>query len=159
MTVSAPSGQYDPVKLVNVGTNRWALKPELGISYPVKKFDIDVYGGVWIFTNNADFFPGSRLRQQDPVTAIQGHISYTFRPQLWLAVDTTWYYGGAASVDNAPSSISQNNTRAGLTMSLPLVKRQSVKLAYSTGTTARHGADFNTLSVAWQFAWFGRPGR
>jgi len=30
--VWAPWGQYDPSKLVNLGTNRWALKAELGIS-------------------------------------------------------------------------------------------------------------------------------
>jgi Putative MetA-pathway of phenol degradation len=157
VTVTAPTGQYDPAKLVNLGTNRWAFKPEAGISYPLKKFDLDVYCGVWLFTKNGDFFPGGRLRRADPVTAIQGHISYTFRPQLWLAVDSTWYGGGAVSIDDAPSSTPENNTRAGLTLSLPLWKRQSVKLAYSTGTTtSRRGKDFNTISVAWQFAWFGR---
>jgi hypothetical protein len=160
LTVIAPTGQYDPTKLVNIGTNRWAFKPEIGISYPIKKFYLDAYLGVWLFTHNADFFPGGKDRQQDPVTSLQGHVSYTFRPHLWLAADVTWYRGGATSVDNGPSSIPQNNSRAGVTLSLPLSKRQSVKLAFSDGTTSRVGSDFKTLSVAWQFAWFGAiPGR
>jgi Putative MetA-pathway of phenol degradation len=81
VTVSAPIGQYDRSKLVNIGTNRWAFKPELGISYPIKKrLDLDVYFGVWLFRHNADYFPGNKLRRQEPVTVVQGHISYTFRP-------------------------------------------------------------------------------
>jgi Putative MetA-pathway of phenol degradation len=153
--VLAPSGQYDPTKLINLGTNRWAFKPELGISYPYKKFYFDVYCGVWLFTKNADFFPGGLVRQQDPVKAIQGHVSYIFRPQLWLAADMTWYGGGATSVDNGPLSVGQNNSRAGLTLSLPLSKRQSLKAAYSSGTTSRLGTDFRTPGITWQLAWFG----
>src|SRR4029453_6787783 len=32
LQVSAPLGQYDPDKLVNIGTNRWSIKPDLGLS-------------------------------------------------------------------------------------------------------------------------------
>lgn len=155
VTVSAPTGQYDPAKLINIGTNRWAFKPEFGISYPVKKsLDLDLYFGAWLFTHNPDFFPGKRLRQQDPVLALQGHVSYTFRPRLWIAADMTWYRGGAATVDHAAPTGEQNNTRAGVTFSMPLSTKQSLKLAYSGGTSARIGSDFKTLSVAWQYSWF-----
>jgi hypothetical protein len=161
LAVIAPTGQYDPSKLINLGTNRWAFKPELGISYPYKKFYFDVYFGAWFFTQNNDFFPGKSVRRQNPITALQGHVSYTFRPRLWLAVDSTWYQGGAASIANGPFSIRLNNSRVGLTLSLPLGKAQSLKLAYSSGaTTSRLGSDFTTVGIAWQFAWFGAvPGR
>jgi hypothetical protein len=159
LSVAPPTGQYDPAKLINIGTNRWAFKPELGISYPIKKLDLDFYSGVWLFTGNDNFFPGDRLRQQDPVTALQWHVSYTFRPRLWLAGDMTWYRGGSTSIENAAPTIPQNNTRAGVTFSFPLSARQSVKVAYSTGTTSRLGTDFDSVAVAWQFSWFDRPGR
>jgi hypothetical protein len=155
LSVAAPAGQYDSAKRVNLGTNRWAFKPEVGISYPVSKFDLDAYFGVWLFTRNDDFFPGGRSRTQDPVTALQGHASYTFRPRLWLAADATWYQGGAAAIDEGPSTIRQNNSRAGLTFSVPLGKSQSLKFAYSTGTTSRLGTDFDTIGIAWQLSWFG----
>jgi hypothetical protein len=155
LTVSAPTGQYDPAKLINIGTNRWAFKPELGISYPVKKrLDLDLYFGTWLFTHNMDYFPGRKLRQQDPVTTLQGHISYTFRTRLWIAADMTWYRGGAAIADHGTPTGEQNNTRAGLTFSIPLGAKQSFKLAYSAGTTARVGSDFKTLTVVWQYSWF-----
>ncbi|MFZ0257570.1 MAG: transporter [Gammaproteobacteria bacterium] len=32
LLATAPTGQYDPQKLINIGTNRWSLHPEVGIS-------------------------------------------------------------------------------------------------------------------------------
>jgi hypothetical protein len=158
LTVQAPAGQYDPAKLINLGTNRWSFKPELGISYPWKKFDLDLYAGAWFFTQTSHFFPGESVRTQDPITTLQGHVSYTIRRQMWFAVDGTWYQGGAGYVNGGPPSTAQSNTRFGATLSLPLSKRQSLKVAYSAGATARTGSNFDTLGVAWQFLWFGlRP--
>jgi hypothetical protein len=158
LTVQSPTGQYDPAKLINLGTNRWSFKPEVGISYPWKKFDLDVYAGAWFFTENSRFYPGDSSRTQDPITTLQGHVSYTIRRQMWFAVDATWYQGGAGYVNNGPPSASQNNTRFGATLSLPLSNRQSLKMAYSAGATARTGSNFDTIGIAWQFRWFGlRP--
>ncbi len=154
LAVVVPTGQYDPGKLINLGANRWAFKPELGISYPYKRWNFDMYAAVWLFTNNPTFYPGTSMRRQDPLPSLQAHVSYTIRPRLWFALDSTWYGGGAAYVNNGPPSGSLSNSRVGATLSLPLRKRQSLKVAYSTGATTRSGSDFSTLAVAWQLVWF-----
>ena len=41
LTVSAPTGEYHPDKLINVGTNRWAIKPEIGVSHPVGRWTLE----------------------------------------------------------------------------------------------------------------------
>jgi len=157
LAVQAPTGEYDPTKLINIGTRRWAFKPELGVSVPVKRWYLDVYAGAWLFTNNDRFYPGDAERQQDPLFQVQGHAAYVFKSRAWLAIDATWYGGGAATVNSGPPSTRQSNTRAGATFSLPLTKRQSMKFAASTGTTARTGTNFDSLFVTWQFAWFRTP--
>ena len=154
LTVSYPTGQYYGDKLINIGTNRWAFKPEVGVSVPWKRFDLDAYLGAWFFTENADFYPGGISRQQDPLTTVQAHVSYTFRPSLWLAADGTWYAGGAASVGGGPKSGRIDNTRVGLTLSVPLTKSQSMKLAYSRGAAVRAGSNFSTITAGWQLRWF-----
>ena len=151
LTVVAPTGQYDGTKLINLGTHRWAFKPEVGIAVPKGHWDIDAYAGVWLFTDNDDFFTGGRVRDQDPVIAIQGHVSYTFKPRLWLAVDTTWYHGGSVRVDAGEPSAAVNNSRLGATLSIPASRRQSFKIAYSSGLAVRTGSDFRTIAVGWQF--------
>lgn len=159
LTVQAPTGEYDETKLINLGTNRWALKPELGVSVPVGRWYLDAYAGVWFFTTNHDFFPGGAVRRQDPLGTLQAHASYSFPLHAWVALDATWYGGGRATVNDGPPSTRQSNTRLGATCSLPLPRHQSLKFAASTGASTRTGSDFDTYIVAWQLTWFDRPRR
>jgi hypothetical protein len=150
LSVVAPTGQYDPAKLINLGTNRWAFKPEVGVSHPVGRWDLDGYAGVWLYTANNDFFPGGLRRTQAPLFAGQGHVNYTFRPRLWAAFDATWYSGGAVRVGGGPPTSRLNNVRAGATVSIPLRAGQSLKLAYSDGVATRTGSQFRAFAVAYQ---------
>ncbi len=157
LTISAPSGQYGNTKLVNLGTNRWSFKPEIGVSFPVKKkWDLDVYGAAQFFTTNGSFYPGSSTRSQEPLASIQGHVSYTLRQRLWVAFDATWYGGGSTITDGGAPSERQANSRVGGTMSMPLKKGQSLKITYSSGVSGRIGSKFNTLGVGWQYVWFDK---
>lgn len=153
IVVLAPTGQYDPSKLVNVGTNRWAFKPEVGLSHPAGRWFVELYAGAWLFRDNDDFFGGSR-RAQDALYGLQGHFSYTFRPRLWLAGDATFYAGGRTTVDGVEKADLQRNSRLGLTLAVPVKRRSSVKASWSRGLTTRIGGDFQTLAVGYQILWF-----
>jgi hypothetical protein len=154
--VQAPSGQYYPQKLINLGNNRWAFKPEVGVSIPIRRLDVDAYVGGWFFTSNDDFYPGGLHRTQEAVLSAQAHLSYTLRPRLWVAFDSTWYSGGDSRVEDGPPATGVNNSRAGLTLSLPVGQRYSFKIAYASGVTVRTGTDFTTVAVAWQALWLSR---
>jgi hypothetical protein len=153
LVVQAPTGQYDGAKLVNLGTNRWSFKPELGVSRPLGRLDLDFYAGAWLFTANDDFF-GGQLRQQDPIGAFQLHVSYTFRPRLWLAADATYYTGGRSTLDGVEKDDGLRNSRFGLTAAFPLGRRQSLKVAWTSGVSTRVGGDFDSVTAAWQILWF-----
>jgi hypothetical protein len=155
LVVAAPTGQYDPTKLINIGANRWAFKPELGVSQPLGRWFLEAYAGVWFFTDNDDYFGGVR-REQQSVAAVQAHASYTFMPRLWLAADATYYRGGRTSVDGVLRADLLENTRVGLTLSVPIGAWQSLKLSWSDGATTRIGGDFATYALAWQYVWFDR---
>lgn len=153
VTAVLPVGQYHRDRFVNIGSNRFAWKPEAGLSVPVGRWTFEAYGGVWLFAANNEFFPGGIRREQDPIVALQQHVSYTLRPRLWVAFDATWYSGGTTTIDGIDRGDLQRNTRLGATISAPLGTRQSLKVAYSTGATTRIGGDFNTLAIAWQLVW------
>ncbi len=157
LLVAVPAGQYDGTKLINLGSNRWAFKPEIGVAVPAGRWDFDGYLGVWLFTQNRDFYPGAQARTQDPLVSVQGHVSYTFRPRLWAAVDATWYQGGAARVAGGAPTQAMNNSRLGVTASFPLGRRQSFKIAYSDGVSVRTGSNFSVFSVGWQWLWITKP--
>jgi hypothetical protein len=156
LSISAPTGQYDPDKLINIGTNRWAFKPEIGLTIPHGPWMFDLFAGVWLFSANPDFFRGVH-REQDPMPTLQGHVSYTFRPSLWLALDSTYYFGGETTANGVPAGDRKENARVGLTFSMPAGKGNSIKFNWSKGATARLGSNFTTYGIGWQHTWFDKP--
>jgi hypothetical protein len=154
LAVAPPLGQYTGTKLINLGANRWTFKPEIGVSHVVGKWTIEGYSGLVLFTTNRDFYSGASVRTQEPVVALQAHVSYTFRRQFWTAFDATWYSGGTSTVNGIQKADLQRNSRIGGTVSVPVGRRQSIKFSGSTGATTRIGADFHTFGAAWQLTWF-----
>jgi hypothetical protein len=152
LTIVAPTGQYDPARLVNLGANRWAFKPEVGLSKPKGRWTLEMAGGAWFFTANQNFFGGSH-REQRPLLSIQGSLVYTLRPRMWLSLNGTYYTGGQTTVNGAANADRQRNSRIGATYSLPLNSRQSIKVVWAKGVTTRFGGNFNTIAVGWQYTW------
>ena len=154
LTVVPPLGQYNRRQIVNLGYNRWAFKPEVGVSAPIGRWTLEGYAGVWMFTSNESYVPGDAQKKQDPVVALQGHVNYALPRRTWLAIDGTWFAGGESRVEGVLNPDLQRNTRIGLTFSVPVVGQQSLKFTYSTGTTTRRGSDFNTFHITWQLVMF-----
>ncbi len=164
LRVVAPTGQYDPTKLINWGSNRWAFKPELGYSGRRGHWLLDVYSGVWLFTRNPEFFsrnayfPGTQAQTQKPIGSVEAHLSYDVRPRLWASLDANFWYGGRTSLNGIENPVTrQTSSRIGFTGSIPITSRQSLKFSWSTGSYARFGGDFVNVSIAWQYGWLGRP--
>jgi len=153
LTVVAPTGQYDPAHLINVGANRWAFKPELGFSQPIGNWFAEVSAGVWFFTDNNAFL-GSRQRRQSPLGVFQLHGGYTFRPALWLAADLGIYTGGSTAVDGIANQDRQQNSRYGITLSVPFAQGWSAKLGVSKGLVIRSGGDYKAILLTIQHQWF-----
>lgn len=162
--VLPPSGQYDPTKLLNYGTNRWAFKPELGYSRRWGHWILDAYGGAWFFTKNPAFFsrnafsPGVNTQSQSPIGSFEGHLSYDVKPRLWISLDGNYWFGGSTSLNGVhnPKTL-QKSSRVGVTGSIPLTAHQSLKLSYNNGAYVRFGGGFQGISVGWQYSWVGRP--
>ena len=151
--VTAPTGHYDSTKLVNIGTNRWSFKPEVGVSKAVGSWTLEAAAGVTFFTDN-DQFLGTNVRRQDPLYAAQAHAIYNFSPKLWLGLDGTYYAGGRTSVNGDLNNDLQHNSRWGATLARSLDNRNSIKLYFSSGVVAaRTGTDFKVVGVAWQYRW------
>jgi outer membrane putative beta-barrel porin/alpha-amylase len=164
LKVVAPTGQYDPTKLINLGANRWAFKPEIGVSRRWGNWILDAYAAVWFFTKNPEFFsrnqyfPGTQSQTQEPIAAFESHLSYDFRPRLWVSFDANFWRGGRTSLNGVqnPATL-QKSSRLGVTASFPLTRRQSIKVGYADGAYVRFGGNYKIASLAWQYSWVGKP--
>lgn len=152
--VSAPLGQYDDERLVNLGNNRWFVKPDIGISKAWGALALEFSSGAFLYTDNDDFFNGKKLEQK-PLYTAQLHATYNFGRGIWAAVSSTYDHGGRTTIDGVRSDDLQKNSRAGLTLALPVNRNNSIKLFASTPLHTTAGGDFDLLGLLWQHRWGG----
>jgi len=154
LQVSVPWGQYDDTRVVNLGTNRWFVKPSLGASKAVGPWIWEATAAATFFTDNTDFYGGNE-RAQDPLYSVQGHLIRSFRAGMWGALDATYFWGGSTTINGTANSDRQRNWRVGATFTVPLNVRHSIKFAASDGVSARTGNNFSQFGVFWQYRWGG----
>jgi hypothetical protein len=159
--VIAPTGQYDPTKIINWGINRWAFKPEVGCSRRWGNWVLDGYAGVWFYTRNNAFYsvPAPVPQTERPIGALEGHLSHDFgQLKFWASLDGNFWFGGIASLSGIENpATKQTGSRIGVTGSFPIGNQQSIKINYSDGAYVLYGGDYHNVSVAWQYSWLGKP--
>jgi hypothetical protein len=154
LQVSAPTGQYDDTRVVNIGMNRWFFKPEIGVSKTLGAWTFEGAAAVTLFTDNTDFY-GGNTRAQDPLYSAQGHAIYSFRNGVWASADATYFTGGRTTLNGALRNDLQQNWRVGGTLAFPLNRYNSLKFAASSGVSARTGNSFDLIALFWQHRWGG----
>jgi hypothetical protein len=152
LNATLPTGSYDPARVLNEGTNRWALKPAFGVIHPLRRsWLLEVELGAWLFGNNDDFL--GQTRRQDPIWAGSVHLVKRFRPGFWASLDLNYYRGGETWVDDSLKGSLQSNSRAGGTLVFPIGKGRALRLAYSSGVRTASGGDYQLYTLSYVQAW------
>ncbi len=149
-----PIGQYDDTKLVNIGSNRWSLNPELGFSKALGRLTAEIAPGVALYTDNGDFLYG-HTREQAPLYYVKGNLSYNIAPACWVALSGRYFSGAHSTLDGVEKDDEQKGTRFGLTIAFPLSRHQSVKIYGTTGFDADWKNDLKAFGIAWQYRFGG----
>ena len=155
LQVVVPTGDYEPDKLLNLGSNRWTLRPEVGFSRALGKWSLEGAASVWFFTDNGDFFGGNELSQR-PLHVLKGHVVHSFRPGFWTALGAGWGNGGQTTVNDIPRQTLQSNWRFNWTLAYPVTPSQGLVFSLGSAVTRGAGGDYDTVSFAYQYAWGGR---
>jgi len=153
LVTSVPTGRYYEDKKINIGSNRWAFKPEMGISRRFKHVYAEAYLGAWFYTNNTEYLTNKVLKQK-PTLSLQAHASYYFKNQMWVGFNTNWYKVGATTIDDVPTGDVLDDWRIGATFSTPLSKSQSLRLQYHTGLLSNLGLNYDSVTLAYQYVFF-----
>lgn len=153
--VTAPLGQYDPSRLVNIGTNRWSFKPELAVSKAIGRLTLEALFAATFFTDNTDFLDGN-TQSQAGLYSGQLNALWISRSGIWGGVGVIYYAGGESSLNGGTPSTMQENSRAGAVLVFPIGKPNSLKLYWTTGVWTRTGTDFDTFVVTWTYRWGGK---
>ncbi len=149
-----PLGQYDPSKLINLGSNRWIFRPRLGFSGRLQRFTLEAMFDAYFFTDNDEAYGGTVL-SQEALYAMQANLIYTFRRGTWLALTAGIAEGGQPSVNGVEKEAIDNQTRLGGVLVFPFAKRYSIKLSYTNSVRTKIGGDYDLFALSLQYKWGG----
>ena len=152
LTVAPPLGQYDPTKLINLGTNRWSLKPEVGFRATTATGS----SRRWPASGSSPTTPTSSAGARESrirLSPTQVHVTYRFTRAMWLAADANYYTGGPTTIGGKQNLDLQRNSRIGATFSSALDRHQAIRMSVSRGAYTTIGADFTSIAVGYNYAW------
>jgi hypothetical protein len=149
IAVTVPWGEYFEERLINLGQNRWIVRPQLGVTHTRGKWTYELTGSMFLYSDNDEFFDGNKL-ETDPLYALQAHVIYTFRPGLWASASTAWGTGAGAAVNDGVEQSKTTNWLTALAVGLPLSRTQGVKITWVRGRTQEDtGSDSDSLILSW----------
>jgi hypothetical protein len=152
VAVSVPLGEFESDKLLNLGQNRFYVRPQLGVLHTRGQWSYELTGSTFIYSGNDDFFGGLEL-EQDPLYALQAHVIRVFdKTGYWAALSTGYGWKGDTVVDGVRSDNSQKRWLSSLAFGIPLGTKQGMKFAYLRDRTkTKQGANVDSLAIGWSY--------
>jgi Putative MetA-pathway of phenol degradation len=153
LAVRLPTGEYIEDKLINLGQNRYAFRPQLGVVHDRGKWTAETTGEVAFYTENDKFFNGNS-RTQRTRYFIHAHLTYTFRPGLWVGAGIGYDNGGENSINGIDKDDKRQNIGWAFNFAYPINRYSGISVTYiGTRTQESVGFDSDTLSAALSLAW------
>jgi hypothetical protein len=149
VAVNMPLGEYSSERLINLGSNRWVVRPQLGVTHTRGKWTGELTGSVYLYGDNNEFWMDTKL-ESDPLWAMQAHLIYTIKPGLWASLSTAYGMGGEAKVDSVAKNNLSGNWLSALSIGIPIDRRQGIKITLLRGRTQKPtGVDVDSLILGY----------
>jgi len=155
VTVTAPTGQFSSDRVLNLGADRWAVKPELALSHPFgpdQKWQLDAYLNTYFYSDNTSF-RGREILRQEVLPGLEGHVSYALNESLWIAADTRYSFRGTTFVDGADQDNAQRNLIVGSEINLSINHRHALVFAIGKAFVHHNSPDVTAVAVRYDVNW------
>ncbi len=153
LVVQIPTGHYIDDRLLNLGSNRYTFRPQLGMMHKRGKWSTEATLMAWAYTDNDEFFGGNRL-EQAPFYTLDGHVDYTLRPGLWAGAGLGYGLGAASTINGVAKNDNRENLGWQASLGYPFSAKLGLKLAYiGIRIQAPVGADSDSFAAALSVLW------
>jgi hypothetical protein len=135
--VFLPTGAYDPDRVFNMGTNRYAAELGLPITYNIgrslldpKLTTIEVLPAITVFSDNNDPFGPADRTGQLPLYTVEAHLTHNLDERFWLSLDALCIYGGETTTDGNSNDDGQASLGLGASVAMNVSPEFTLKLTY-----------------------------
>ncbi|MBL4796683.1 MAG: transporter [Oleispira sp.] len=147
VAIRLPTGNYHNKKLINLGQNRYVVRPQVGVMHTRGKWSAELTGEVSIFGDNNEFYNGNKL-EQEPLYITHAHLVYTLRPGVSAIASVGYDYGGESRINGINKHDRNQNLGWALKMNYPLNRTTGLSMGYvNTKTKGKTGFDSETVAA------------
>jgi len=153
IAVTVPWGENYKDKLLNLGGNRYTIRPQIGVVHTRGPWSYELTGSIFFFTDNDSFFNGNKL-EQDPFYAVQGHIIRVFKPGVWGSLSAGYGKGAESTVNGVSKDDERDGYISALSFGFPITRNQGVKFSYiylKREIPEDTLSDTDTFAVGWSY--------
>ncbi len=144
--LTVPLGQYDKTQPLNLGKNRWAFKPEIGIVKGFGPVYLDLIVNSEFYTDNSD-----TSTSQDALIGAEAHLSYDITKSWFVAADYYYANGGATKVAGVQQHDSQSTSTVGASFFWMVGTNNQLMVQYNTNFYVRNGIRTDTYGARWAY--------
>ena len=149
LAVTVPLGQYNKDKLLNLGQNRYVIRPQMGFVHTHGHWSYELTGSINFYTDNNEYW-GGKKRQQDPLFLLQTHLIYTFNNRLWTSLSAGYDWGGGSTINGVDKDDDRQDLLFAISTGFPVTKKSNIKLAYIGGRTQENlGSDTDNFALSY----------
>jgi len=149
LTVTGPTGKYDPDRLLNLGSDRWSFKPQIAIAQPFgreQEWEVDGYVNAYFFTASTTY-RGREVLRQEPLFGAEAHLSRNFGSQAWASLDASYSFRGATAVDSVDQHDPQKNLTVGTEASWSPNARNSFALVLAKSVVHENAPAYTGVAI------------
>jgi hypothetical protein len=153
IAVQVPTGEYFDDKLINLGNNRFMIRPQLGVQHRRRNWTFEVTGMAWIYTDNESFLINNRL-VQDPFLTLDGTAIYSFKSGLWVSASAGVGIGGQTEISGVTNDDRKKDTGWAIGAGFPVSRSLGIRINYTDFDRWKFvGNDSRTLSIGLSASW------
>jgi hypothetical protein len=153
VTMVLPWGEYFPDRLINLGGNRYVIRPSLGLLHRRGPWEFECTTSLSFYQDNDEYFGNSRM-ERDPLWFLQGHVTRDLARGQWLTLSGGFSYDGEFYLNGVSLDYSERTSYVSVGWGMALTRQQSIRVAYiKADTQVVLGSSSDNLLLSWSLAW------
>lgn len=153
VTVVFPVGEYFPDKLINLGGNRYVIRPAIGVLHQRGPWEFELTTSLSFYQDNDEYF-GNSTQERDPLWFLQGHVTRQFAKSQFITFSGGYSYDGEYYINGQSLDFTEQTSFLSLAWGKALTKRQSIRIAYiKANTQVILGSSSESWMMSWSLAW------
>lgn len=151
--LTMPLGDYENDRSINMGANRWAVKPELDFTWKYKDWVIEFMANAEFYSDNDEHGIDNLTSEKDPAYQLGSHVTYTINKSFWAGVSGWWTWGGRTCINGIKSNDDVSTGTGMLSLNYQITENWALLAQYAHDFDVENGPSVDQTRIRLFYRW------